>query len=404
MIGSGIFLLPAALAVYGGISVIGWIVSAIGGLVLAKVFSSLSRRFPRTGGLYVFAREGFGDFPAFLVAWGYWISICATNAAIAVTMLGYLSLFIPAIETSPILAISIGLATIWGLTLINSRGIKEASVIQVVTTVLKLVPLILVAIFGMFMLEMDHFEPFNLSEKSDFNAITATATLTLFAFLGIESATFPADHIKDAANTISKATIIGTIVAIVVYILGSVAVMGLIPPEILKDSEAPFADAAAVMWGEGARKWVGLGVVISTFGALNGWIMMQGQIPYAAARDGLFPKLFGLENHRRMPFWGLVCSSLLISIILLMNYSEGLVKAFEFMILLATLTCLVPYLFSTGTHILLALRGGKKLSWVWGVLAFGFSIWAVVGSGEEIVFWGFLALMAGIPVYVWVKK
>lgn len=404
MIGSGIFLLPASLANFGGISVIGWIVSAMGGLILAKVFAELGRRFPKTGGPYTFAKQGFGDFPAFLVAWGYWISICCTNAAITVTMLSYLSTFFPILNSSPGVAAIAGLATIWCLTYINTRGIEEASWIQMVTTILKLVPLILIAIVGLFFIEIAHFQPFNLSEESNFSAITATATLTLFAFLGIESATIPADNIENASITIPKATMMGTWMAIFVYILGSVAVMGIIPPETLQNSSAPFADAAVVIWGESARNWVALGIVISTFGALNGWIMMQGQIPMAAAKDQLFPALFGKVNENNMPAIGLMFSSLLISGLMLMNYSKSLVKTFEFMILLATLTCLVPYLFSTATHLLFALRSGKRWSWIWGSMAFLFSMWAVAGSGEEIVFWGFLALMSGLPIYVWIKR
>ena len=404
MIGSGIFLLPASLAPYGGISIIGWIVSALGGITLAKVFSELSKRFPQTGGPYTFTKQGFGDFPAFLVAWGYWVSICCTNAAITVTMLSYLSIFFPILNTSPFAAATTGLSAIWLLTYINSRGVKEASWVQLVTTVLKLVPLLLISIVGLFFIEMAHFEPFNLSGESSFAAITATTTLTLFAYLGIESATIPADNVENPSTTIPKATILGTWIATAVYILGSIAVMGIIPPETLATSQAPFADAAVVIWGESARNWVALGVVISVFGALNGWIMMQGQIPLAAAKDGLFPAMFGKVNNRNSPAIGIAFSSILISGLMLMNYNESLIAAFEFMILLATLTCLVPYLFSTATHLLFALRSGKKWNWIWGSLAFIFSMVAVAGSGEEIVFWGFLALMAGIPFYVWIKR
>jgi APA family basic amino acid/polyamine antiporter len=404
MIGSGIFLLPASLAAYGGISILGWIVSALGGFAIAKVFGELGQQFPKIGGPYAFTKEGFGDFSAFLVAWGYWISICCTNAAIAVTMLSYLSVFFPVLNEVPIIAIATGLGTIWLLTWVNSRGVKEGSQVQLVTTILKLVPLILVAIIGLFFIETAHFQPFNLSGESNFSAITATATLTLFAFLGIESATIPADNIKNPSKTIPRATMLGTGIAILVYLLGSIAVLGIIPPAELQTSQAPFADAAAIIWGENAKKWVALGTIISTFGALNGWIMMQGQIPLAAAKDKLFPSLFGKISKRNTPAAGIVFSSALISILMVMNFTKGFVEAFEFMILLATLTCLVPYLFSSASHLLFALRSGKKWKWIWGTLAFIFSMWAVVGSGEEIVFWGFLALMAGIPFYVWIKK
>lgn len=404
MIGSGIFLLPASLAIYGGISVIGWVVSALGGLVIAKVFGELGKHFPHTGGPYVFAKKGFGEFAGFLVGWGYWISICSTNAAIVVTMLSYLSIFFPILTAEPVVAVLVGLATIWLLTFINAQGVKEAGWVQLLTTILKLVPLVLIAFVGLFLINVDHFVPFNISGENNFNAITSTATLTLFAFLGIESATIPADNIKDPERTIPKATVLGTWIAVLVYILGSVAVMGLIPPELLAESEAPFADAAVVIWGEGARNWVALGVVISTFGALNGWIMMQGQIPMAAAKDELFPAFLKKTNAKGMPVAALVFSSIVISLLMFMNYNKGLLKAFEFMILLSTLCCLVPYLFSTATYMWLSLKLNKKWDWCWGLIAFAFSMWAVVGSGAEIVFWGFLILMAWIPLFVWIKK
>ena len=117
-----------------------------------------------------------------------------------------------------------------------------------------------------------------------------------------------------------------------------------------------------------------------------------------------FPKLFGKLNQRGVPFLGLLFSSVLVSALMLMNYSKSLIKAFEFMILLSTLTCLVPYLFAAGTHALDALKLKKRWGWLWGAVAFGFSLWAVIGSGETVVFWGFLVLMAGIPFYVWIKR
>ncbi len=404
MIGSGIFLLPAALAKYGAISLIGWVISGLGGLVIANVFSTLSKHYPKSGGPYEFAKQGFGNFVGFLVAWGYWIAIVTTNAAIVVTIIGYLSVFFPILGNNVFVAIATGLAIIWFLTYINCRGIKEAGFIQLSTTILKLIPLFFIGLVGLFFLEFEHFTPMNLSGESSLSAITVTTTLTLFAFLGIESATIPADNIENPKFTIPKATKIGIWVTLVVYILGTVAVMGIVPPEVLASSEAPFADAAAQILGEPYRKWISLGVVISTFGALNGWIMIQGQIPPAAAKDNLFPNYFGKINKRDLPVGALIISSGLISLLLFINYSKSFIEVFEFMILLSTLTCLVPYLFAAATHVLLSFEKGKKYQWVWGALAFLFSLWAVIGSGQETVYWGFLLLMAGIPIYVWKQK
>ncbi len=401
MIGSGIFLLPASLAAYGGISVIGWIISSIGALLLAKVFAQLSLMIPKSGGPYTYTRAGFGDFAAFLVAWGYWISICATNAAITVAMLGYLTVFIPALGESVILSVSTGLASIWFLTWINTRGIQAAGRIQLITTVIKVLPLLAITLIGLFYIDITNFSDFNISGKSHLQAVTETATLTLFAFLGLECATIPAEDIKNG-STVARATMIGTYLAIGIYILSSIVLMGLISPAALQHSAAPFADAASLIWGDEARYLVAAGAVISTFGALNGWLLMQGQIPMSASRDGLFPKHFSKVNAVGSPALGIITSSVIVSVIMILNFSKGLVKAFEFMILLSTLTVLVPYLFSSATHILLSYHQSDKWFWLTGFLAFLFSLWAVIGSGADVVFWGFVLLMSGIPVYVFI--
>lgn len=403
MIGSGIFLLPATLAFYGGISIVGWVVSAFGALLLAKVFAELSKSSQKSGGPYIYAREGFGEFSGFLVAWGYWISICATNAAIAIAMLGYLAVFFPILSESKELSVAVGLSTIWFLTWVNTRGIKAAAQLQIITTILKVIPLILVSVVGFFYIDWNNFLPFNISGKSDFQAILETGTLTFFAFLGLESATIPAEDVKDAKKTISTSTLRGTWIAIAIYILGSLVLIGIMPPETLQNSEAPFADAATLIWGGNARYWVALGAVISTFGALNGWLLMQGQIPMSAARDKVFPSIFGRLNTHLSPALGICISSVIVSIMMVLNFSKGLVKAFEFIILLSTLTVLVPYLFSSATHILIAHQKGEKWFWVTGMLAFAFSMWAVVGSGSEVVLWGFVMLMLGLPIYIFMK-
>jgi APA family basic amino acid/polyamine antiporter len=411
MIGSGIFLLPASLGRFGGISIVGWIVSAFGAALIALVFARLSRRFRKSGGPYTFTREGFGDFPGFLVAWGYWISIWTTNAAIAVAFVSYLSLFVPRLAGNAALAAGVGLGAIWLLTWVNVRGVHAAGVVQLVTTVLKLVPLVVIATFGLAFVNLENFMPFNPSGRSPLGAVSATVALTLWAFLGLESGTAPAEHVEEPEVTIPRATILGTLVAAVVYVLGTVAVMGVIPAAVLATSNAPFAEAASTMWGPWAGYAVGLGAVISCFGALNGWLLLQGQIPFAAARDGLFPAAFARISAWGTPSYGLVVSSVLASALLMMNYTRSLVEQFTFIILLATLNTLVPYVFCTMTELMMVLRAreGKRVAHVAGgavltLLAFAYSLWAIYGAGPEIVFWGFLLLMTGVPVYVWIRR
>jgi basic amino acid/polyamine antiporter, APA family len=406
MIASGLFMLPATLAVYGGVSLIGWLISGAGALCLALVFSWLSKIKPNaTGGPYAYTRDGMGDFAGFLVAWGYWISVWCTNAAIAVAFVSYLTIFIPALSNNPFLSVGTGLSAIWFLTWINTKGVKEAGIVQVITTILKLAPLLIITLGGLFYLNPDHFIPFNVSSESNLSVITSATTLTLFAFLGLESATIPSGNIKDPEKTIPRATIIGTLLTTAIYFLGTVAVMGLIPPSELHLSQAPFADAAATIWGEGARYLVAGGAVISTFGALNGWILIQGQMPYAAARDKIFPKIFAKESKNGTPVTGIVISSVLISILMSMNFTRSLADTFTFMILLTTLTVLLPYLFSIISLVMLEYKQKKLTSFklIVSVLAFLYSMWAIIGSGEEIVYWGFILLMAGLPFYAWIQ-
>ncbi|MDX1627421.1 MAG: amino acid permease [Fulvivirga sp.] len=409
IIGVGVFLIPSTLAAYGSISFFGWLVASFGAFLLSLVFGNLSTIIPHaSGGPYIYTRAGFGDLGGFLVAWGYWISVWVTNAAIAVGLVGYLSVFIPFITSTPLLSVVTGLAAIWLLTWVNTKGVAKAGKLQLVTTILKLIPLCVMSIGGLFFMNFDHFIPANLSGESDLSAIASTTTITLFAFLGIECATIPSANVKDPAKTIPKATRIGTVIAIVVYIVGSMSVMGIIPPDILAKSNAPFADAAAIMWGEEARYIVAAGAVISTFGALNGWILIQGQIPAAIAKDKLFPKIFARENKNEAPVMSIIIGSALASILMVMNYTKGLVSAFKFFLLLSTLCVLIPYLFSAAAYVLIAVQKNLKEHLTFGkitiaTLAFLFSFWAIIGSGENAVYWGFLLLLAGIPFYIWIN-
>jgi len=260
---------------------------------------------------------------------------------------------------------------------------------------------------GLFFLEPAHFVPFNASGGSSFSAITATAALTLWAFTGLESATIPADSVENPGRTIPRATIIGTIVAGVVYILASVGVMGAMPAEELALSSAPFADAATRIWGGWAGSAIALGAAIAAFGALNGWILLQGQMPLAAARDGLFPKVFGKVSERGTPVPGLVISSVLVTLLIGLNYSASLVDQFTFIVLLATLSVLVPYVFSCVAELVIFVRDRERFSGerltgasIIAVIALLYSLWAIIGIGMDVVFLGFLLLLAGVPFYL----
>ncbi|WP_158888121.1 amino acid permease [Amycolatopsis anabasis] len=409
MIGSGVFLLPSSLASFGAISVLGWLFTSLGAVLLALVFARLGRCDPLVGGPYAYTRRAFGDFLGFQTAWGYWIAIWAGNAAIAVAFVGYLAHFFPVLASNRLLAMAVALVAIWVVTGVNAFGVRQGGIVQVVTTVLKLVPLLAVALIVPFFADPANFTPFNASEQGSFSAVTATAALTLWAFIGIESATVPAGDVREPRRTIPRATLIGTIVTAVVYVLGTVAVLGVVPRDRLTESTAPFADAASAVFGGWAGNAVAAGAAIAAFGALNGWVLLQGQIPLAAARDGLFPKAFARTSRGGAPVFGLVASSVLVTVLMAMNYTASLVSQFTFVILLATLTTLVPYAYSAMAQLMLLATDRGRFSrrrlltdGVVALLAFAYSLWAIAGAGYEVMAKGLLLLLAGMPVYVWI--
>ncbi|CAM3678151.1 amino acid permease [Parendozoicomonas haliclonae] len=417
MIGSGIFLLPATLASYGTISLGGWLFTGAGAVLLALVFSRMSQVVPSTGGPYTYSRVGLGKFMGFLIAWGYWIGLWSGNAAIVVAMVGYLGIFFPQVVENPMLGAGVAISAIWLITWVNCRGVQSAGKFQLITTILKLLPLALVTFAGLFYINPEHFSAanFNISGEGNFAALSSTAALCLWAFLGLESACVPSEDVENPKRTIPMATTLGTLFAAVLYIIATVSLMGLIDPSTLANSTAPFADAANQLVGPAGAMIVGLGAIISCLGALNGWTLMAAQIPMAASRDGLFPSIFGKLSSKGVPAGGIIISSILVSLLVAANFNKGLVGAFNFIISLAVMTTLLPYTMTTISKLVLMMgrhdKSGKPMLETKDIvitsLAFLYSLWALAGSGQETVYWGFLLLIAGIPVYAlieWQKR
>jgi APA family basic amino acid/polyamine antiporter len=407
MVGSGAYLVPSALGRFGPIGLVGWGLTAAGALCLALVFGRLGRIMPAEGGPYAYTRAALGDAPAFVVAWGYWVSVWVGNAAIATAFVAYLTPFFPALGDAPVLGAATAVGSIWLLTAINIRGVREAALVQLATTVLKVIPLVAVGTLGFLAFDVGKLTPFNVSGGSGLSAVTATAALTLWGFMGLECATIPVDEVRDPRRTIPLATIVGTVVTAAVYLLGTAAVMGVMTSAELAASTAPYADAATRMWGGWAGKLVAAGAATAGFGVLNGWVLMQGQMPLAPARDGLFPDAFGKRSARGTPAFGLVLSSALATVLVAANYTRGLVGLFTFAVLLATVTVLMSYVCAALAHILLIVREpgrfggpGARRALAVSALAFAYSVWAVVGAGWDAVFWGGVLLALGTPIYL----
>lgn len=399
MIGSGIFVLPASLAEFGGVSLLGWAVTLSGAMMLALTFSKLATRWPQSGGPYVFARNAFGETSGFLVAWSYWVSVWCANAAIAVAFAGALGALCPPLTATPIRAAACAVGGLWLCAGVNLMGVREAGRVQLLLTVLKFVPLLAFAGIAIWWVDGAHFVPFNRSNLSISGAVHATVALTLWALLGLEAATVPAGSIDNPDRTVPRATVIGTLLAGVVTVLAVTSVLGIVPAESLKHSAAPMADAAGLLWGHWAAIGIALVAAVSCLGALNGWVLISAQVPLAAARDGLLPAVFARVDRRETPRFSILASSVLATALVLSNYTRSLVSLFTFSILLSTAATLLPYFAGSAAW----LRTGESKGRVIAFIALLYSAYALLGTGHEALLWGGILLLSGLPIHLWMR-
>lgn len=408
MIGAGVFLLPATLAPYGWNAIMGWILTIAGGLCLAFVFAALARSFPKAGGPYAYTKEAFGKAPAFMVAWSYWVSMWVGNAAIATGAVSYLSVFFPAIKDVSGLHAIVTCTAIWIFTLINMRAVVLAGSVQLVTTILKLFPLALVIVIGAVVIMRGGSEVVAPFQASDIKlpAITIVATLTLWSLLGLESATVPAETVKNPETTIPRATMLGMMITGVIYLLVFCSILLLMPADQIANSNAPFTEFVSKYMGSNAGSLIALFAAISGFGALNGWILLQGELPNAMARSGAFPKWLAPRSARGTPVRALLLSSVLLTIVVLSNYTKSMTELFTFVLLLSTTSSLFMFLACSLAALKLKFEGRLRASGVLvivAVLALLYAVWTIYGAGGKAVFWGVVLLFAGIPVYIFTR-
>ena len=355
MIGTGIYTLPALLAEYGSMALAAWVLTSIGAIFFALTITSLNKRYPKTGGLYVFCREAYGRMTGFTVGYLYWMGNLVSIAGIAVASIGYLGYLIPALNTnhpehSQALTLAFEVAAVWLFTLVNIIGIHTAGVIQVVLTIAKVLPLLLISLLGLGYIHFDYFTATAMTEQPAFSAISSAAALTFWAFIGIESATMPAENTKGARD-IFKATIYGTCITSFIYILSTFVLMGMFPATELKNTQFPFALAGNVLFGAKSAYFIAICAVISGLGALNVTILIQGQIVFAAARDKLFPKSFSKLSKHDVPVAGQLLSSGLVTLLMIVTLQPSLLDQFNNIALLASLFTLMVYLASALSEI-----------------------------------------------------
>ncbi|PHS76510.1 MAG: amino acid permease [Robiginitomaculum sp.] len=401
MIGSGVFMLPALLAPYGSLSFLGWLLTSVGAITIALVLGRLASRTEKSGGFYVYTQEAFGDLTGFIVAWGYWLSIVFATTAITVAFAGYLGAIVPSIGASTVMQAVVAVVLTWTLIAINIKGVGAGASVQLLTTILKLVPLVVIILLGVTAGSTDNIPPFNPGNKPVLGAISAVALLTMWAFLGIEAGTVAAADVHNPKRTIPRAVVVGTLTATFVYIAATAAVMMLVPMDMLETSQAPFVDAAAKLgpWG---GTFIALGALVATAGAANGNILLSGQMPLAVSLDGLAPKFLARRNASGAPVTALVLSAVISTVLLVFNYSDGLLAAFTFLISMSTLCLLLPYMLSAIAELRISWRSAKGWASV-ALLAVVYSAVAILGSGLQIIIWGVVLFLMGLPIYYMTK-
>jgi basic amino acid/polyamine antiporter, APA family len=403
MVGTSVYTLPASLAkATGPFGIVAWAFVAAGYLFVALVYSRLGTRFPRTGGPYVYARHAFGDLTGFITVWSYWVSAVIGNGAIVTGAVGYIVGFSPALAASAGLRFALALGLVWGLCFLNVRGVRQSGRVQTVVMFLNLVPLVLVAIAA-----LTHFDAANLHPfaPNGFGSIAVGASLVVWAYSGIESATVPAEEVKAPEKTIRRGTMIGYWVGTFVFLLTAIAVAGSMPNDVVAGSARPIALAAEQALGPWAGTLVGLAAVAAALGTLNGWILMSGRIPLSAAEDGLFFRpLAAIHPKYGTPAVGLVVGAIVTSAMLLLYFSHSLLAVFDFIVLLSVLTTLLPHLLAAAAEFVLATKADGHAPRAVAAIAFLFVLYTMYGVGWSVLGWGTLLVLAGFPLYVILKQ
>jgi arginine:agmatine antiporter len=347
MIGSGVFLMPASMAPNGGISLLGWLVAVPCALLLAVVFARLSTRRPMAGGPYAWARWGLGDYPGFSCNSLYWLGNVVGNIAIAVSVIGYASVFLP-ILVGPRVAVAGTIAVIWLAVAVNIVGPRLVGTIESATTLFGLLPIIGVASVGWWWFRPDMFAiNWNPSDLSPFAAVPGALTVMFWAFTGVESAAVATEVVEDPRRNVPRATLLGVALSACVYVGSTAVVFGMASAEQLAGSSAPFETAVAVAIGAGPALILAFCAMVKAAGALAGWTLLTAEAARAAAQDGLFARIFARVGTRGIPIAGLTVIGLLMTAMELFALTPSLGGLFGRLVSMSTLLIIPAYLFSS---------------------------------------------------------
>ncbi len=414
IVGTGVFTMPAVLALAGTMSLVVLGVIAVGAVLLGVLFGQLTKRVPNSdGGVYAYSRHEFGDFAGYLVGWCYWISAWAGNAAIVSSWVFYVDALFSINHPTGLENWGIALFGLWIPAAVNLAGVRQMAWFQNLTVILKFLPLLFVGIVGWFFVHAANFGAFNASGGSLYSAIGIAAGVALFSFIGVEAAAVTAKRVKDPRRNVGRASLYGTAASAVLYVLVSAAVMGLVPHHVLLNNGSPFVNAFQAVFPHGA--WPGRFIsglaVVSGIGALNGWTLIVTETSRAVAKDDLFPRPFAWADRNDTAWFGIVVGAALPSLLMLWRYtaSSGL-TVFTYLVDLTVVTVAIPYFMSAVAQLTyLVSRRRQVQGWllardltVAGASVL-FSMWVTFASGYQVVYQALVVLLIGLVIYAFLN-
>lgn len=419
MIGGGVFSLPADMAngAGAGAIMIGWLITGIGMISLAFVYQNLAVRKPDlNGGVYSYAKAGFGDYIGFNAAWGYWLSALLGNVSYAVMLFGALGYFFPVFgKGNNAAAIICASLLIWMLQFLIMRGVKQAAFVNIVTTIAKLVPIflfiiVLIISFKVDLFTLDIWGKVNVSLGSVTDQVKSTMLVTLWVFIGIEGAVVVSGRAKNRTD-VGKATVIGLVGTLTIYVLVSVLSLGAMNQADLAKLDTPStAYLLEFLVGKWGAVVINIGLVVSLFGSLLGWSILAAEIPFVAAKDGLMPSFFAKENKQGSPVHSLFMTNVLVQIALLITMFSS--STYQVLYSIASSAILIPYLFSGLYAWKLVATGetytenpaGRSKDYVFAVISTIYAAWLVYAAGLKYILLVTILYAMGIAVFMKVKS
>jgi putrescine:ornithine antiporter len=405
MMGSGIIMLPTNLAQLGAISLLSWVVTAVGSMAIAYCFAQLGVLCPRSGGMSAYSEEAHGKSSFFMASFLYYLSLAIGNVAIAISAVGYLTPFFPWLGTGAV-PLCVGVvALIWITTLANFGGPGVTGRIGTVTVWGVIIPVAGLCVIGWFWFEPSVFAAaWNPHDTLASDAIVKSIPLTLWAFLGMESAAQNAGAVENPQKTVPMACMLGTLGAAVIYILSTTVIQGIVPNAELAESSAPFATVYAQMFNPFIGKVVMVLAVLACLGSLLGWQFTLSQTAKYTAEERMFPQFFSRVSAAGAPVLGMVVAGVLQSLMAFSTMSPNASEQFGKLVSLAAVTNIVPYVTSVSA-LLVVMYVGKvsRHTYQFNVMAIlvavVYSVYALYASGKDAVFGGMLVMMAGYLLY-----